>query len=108
VEYFTSGPIVAAVFEGTRAIEAVRATVGATNPVAAGAGDLLGDGARLLRIASVIADEQCELLAKHAAGSVEIGNRLFGTVLQLASECGFAAGHRTGNGDGDVLRECGG
>jgi nucleoside-diphosphate kinase len=43
VEYITSGPIVAAVFEGTRAIEAVRATVGATNPVAAGAGTIRGD-----------------------------------------------------------------
>ncbi len=43
VEYITSSPIVAAVFEGTKAIEAVRATVGATNPVAAGPGTIRGD-----------------------------------------------------------------
>ena len=43
VSYITSGPIIAAVFEGTRAIEAVRAAVGATSPVAAGAGTIRGD-----------------------------------------------------------------
>ena len=43
VTYITSSPIIAAVFEGTRSIESVRATVGATNPVAAGPGTIRGD-----------------------------------------------------------------
>lgn len=43
VSYMTSGPIVAAVFEGPNAIAAVRATVGATDPVAAGPGTIRGD-----------------------------------------------------------------
>ncbi len=43
LRYITSSPIVAAVFEGTNAIEAVRATVGATNPVAASPGSIRAD-----------------------------------------------------------------
>ncbi len=43
IEYIGSGPSVVAVFEGPRAIEATRATVGATDPVAAGAGTIRGD-----------------------------------------------------------------
>ena len=43
VAYMTSGPIVAAVFEGPDAVKAVRATVGVTNPVEAGPGTIRGD-----------------------------------------------------------------
>lgn len=43
VEYITSAPIIAAVFEGTRAVEVARNTMGATNPVEAGMGTIRGD-----------------------------------------------------------------
>jgi nucleoside-diphosphate kinase len=43
IAYITSSPIVAAVFEGTNAIDAARATMGKTNPVAADAGTIRGD-----------------------------------------------------------------
>jgi nucleoside-diphosphate kinase len=43
VAYITACPIIAAVFEGTDAIEVVRNTVGATNPKAAAAGTIRGD-----------------------------------------------------------------
>lgn len=43
VEFITSGPIVAAVFEGERAIEAVRQTMGATDSVKASPGSIRGD-----------------------------------------------------------------
>jgi nucleoside-diphosphate kinase len=43
IAYITSSPIVAAVFEGTNAIEAARATMGKTNPVNADAGTIRGD-----------------------------------------------------------------
>ncbi len=43
VEYITSSPIIAAVFEGTDAVEATRNTMGATNPVQAGMGTIRGD-----------------------------------------------------------------
>jgi len=43
VDYITSSPIIAAVFEGTDAVEAARNTMGATNPVQAGMGTIRGD-----------------------------------------------------------------
>jgi nucleoside-diphosphate kinase len=43
VEYITSGPIVAMVWEGNDAIAAARSTMGATNPVAANPGTIRGD-----------------------------------------------------------------
>lgn len=43
VSYITSSPIVAAVFEGTNAVEAVRTTMGVTNPSKAGPGTIRGD-----------------------------------------------------------------
>jgi nucleoside-diphosphate kinase len=43
VAYITAGPVVVGVLEGPDAIEAVRATVGATNPVKATAGTIRGD-----------------------------------------------------------------
>jgi nucleoside-diphosphate kinase len=43
VEFITSGPLVALVAEGERAVEAVRALAGATDPIAASPGTIRGD-----------------------------------------------------------------
>ena len=43
IAYITSCPIIAAVFEGTGAVEVVRRTMGVTNPAAAEAGTIRGD-----------------------------------------------------------------
>ena len=43
ISYITSCPIIAAVFEGTNAVEVVRKMMGATNPAAAEPGTIRGD-----------------------------------------------------------------
>ena len=43
VDYISSAPIIATVFEGKRAIEAIRDTMGATDPAKAEAGTIRGD-----------------------------------------------------------------
>lgn len=43
VSHITACPIIAAVFEGTNAVETVRRTMGATDPAAADAGTIRGD-----------------------------------------------------------------
>jgi nucleoside-diphosphate kinase len=43
VQYITSTPVVAMVVEGPNAVEVCRATIGATNPVAATPGSIRGD-----------------------------------------------------------------
>lgn len=43
VRYITSSPIIAAVFEGTGAVEATRQTMGATNPLQAAPGSIRAD-----------------------------------------------------------------
>lgn len=43
VEFITGGPLVAMVVEGERAVEAVRALAGATDPVSAAPGTIRGD-----------------------------------------------------------------
>ena len=43
IEYITSGPVVAMVWEGTSAIQAARNTMGATNPVDAAPGTIRAD-----------------------------------------------------------------
>ena len=43
VSYITSGPVVVMAWEGSKAIEAVRQTVGATNPTAAAPGSIRAD-----------------------------------------------------------------
>ena len=43
VEFITSSPIIAAVFEGEKAVEAIRQTMGATDPTKASAGSIRGD-----------------------------------------------------------------
>jgi nucleoside-diphosphate kinase len=45
INYITSAPVVAAVFEGLEAVAVVRSTVGATNPAAAAPGTIRGDWA---------------------------------------------------------------
>jgi nucleoside-diphosphate kinase len=43
IEYITACPIIAAVLEGTNAVEVVRRTMGATDPTAADPGTIRGD-----------------------------------------------------------------
>ncbi len=43
IEYITASPIVAAVFEGTGAVDVARKTIGATNPAEADGGTIRGD-----------------------------------------------------------------
>jgi nucleoside-diphosphate kinase len=43
ISYITASPIIAAVFEGTNAVEAARQTMGKTNPVQAAPGTIRGD-----------------------------------------------------------------
>ena len=43
VSFITSGPVVVGVLEGTNAVQAVRNTMGATNPTTAGPGTIRGD-----------------------------------------------------------------
>src|SRR3990170_4851240 len=43
IAYITACPMVAGVFEGTNAVDAVRMTMGATNPAAAEPGTVRGD-----------------------------------------------------------------
>ena len=43
VEFITSGPLVAMVWEADNAVETVRATMGETSPAAAGPGTIRGD-----------------------------------------------------------------
>ena len=43
ISHITSSPIIAAVFEGSEAVDTVRKTMGATNPAAADAGTIRGD-----------------------------------------------------------------
>ena len=71
--------------------------------------DLLADHVvgrrdRLLRIASVVGDDQVELLAEHAALGVDVGDRHLGAALHLLAERGIRAGDRPDHRDRDVLR----
>jgi nucleoside-diphosphate kinase len=43
VEFITSGPLVAMVLEGQRAVEAARQVIGATDPIQASPGSIRGD-----------------------------------------------------------------
>ncbi|MEX0781931.1 MAG: nucleoside-diphosphate kinase [Dehalococcoidia bacterium] len=64
VEYITSAPVLAMVFDGPSAIQAVRGTVGSTNPAEATPGSIRGDFA-LERGKNLV----------HASDSVESGQR---------------------------------
>ena len=43
VQFITSGPLVAAIFEGPKAVEVVRKTMGETDPARSAAGTIRGD-----------------------------------------------------------------
>lgn len=43
VDFITSGPLVAMVFEGSHAVEAARQVIGATNPLQSAPGSIRGD-----------------------------------------------------------------
>lgn len=64
VEFITSAPIIAAVFEGENAIEAIRQTMGATDPLKAFPGSIRGDFGL---------DIQCNLV--HGSDSAESAER---------------------------------
>ena len=66
IAYITASPIVAAVFEGTGAVDTVRKTVGATNPANADAGTIRGDfgletGRNLIHASDSVASAQREV-----------------------------------------------
>jgi len=66
ISYITSAPIIAAVFEGTDAVEVVRKTMGATNPAAAEPGTIRGDlaletGRNLIHGSDSLASAQREI-----------------------------------------------
>jgi nucleoside-diphosphate kinase len=64
VDFITSGPLVALVFEGDEAIAAARQVIGATNPLEAAPGSIRGDFAREVGNNLV-----------HGSDSVEAGER---------------------------------
>ena len=75
VRYITACPIVAAVFEGTNAVEAVRGTMGKTNPLEAGPGTIRGDlgleiGRNLIHGSDSPASAQREIELFFAAGEL--------------------------------------
>ena len=43
VDYISSAPVIAVVFEGEKAVEVIRSAMGATDPAKAGAGTIRGD-----------------------------------------------------------------
>jgi nucleoside-diphosphate kinase len=75
ISYITSSPIVAAVFEGTRAVEVVRNTVGKTNPADAQPGTIRGDfsleiGRNLVHASDSPENGQQEVALWFAAGDL--------------------------------------
>jgi len=67
VEFITSGPIVAMIWEGESAIAAVRQTVGATNPLEAAPGSIRGDYGLLIGENLVHASDGPETAASEIA-----------------------------------------
>ena len=68
VDYITSTPIVAAVFEGEKAIERIRTLLGATDPAKAAPGTIRKDYGLSLQENSVHGSDSAE------NGEIEIGN----------------------------------
>jgi hypothetical protein len=50
------------------------------------AGELVGHGHGLLRVTGVVADVELELLAKDAAGGVDVGHGHLGAALHLLTK----------------------
>ncbi len=75
VNYITASPIVAAVFEGKRAVEVARNTMGATNPVDAAMGTIRGDlsveiGRNLVHGSDSVENSRKEIALFFAPGEV--------------------------------------
>jgi nucleoside-diphosphate kinase len=67
VDFITSGPIVAAVLEGTDAVKAARQVIGATNPLEAAPGSIRGDFAIETATNMVHGSDSPESAAREAA-----------------------------------------
>jgi nucleoside-diphosphate kinase len=67
VEFITSGPLMALVVEGPRAIEAFRALAGATDPVTAAPGTIRGDFALEVQSNIVHGSDSLESAAREVA-----------------------------------------
>jgi nucleoside-diphosphate kinase len=67
VEFITSGPLVAAVFEGHEAVVAARQVIGATNPLEASPGSIRGDFALEIGQNMVHGSDSNESAAREAA-----------------------------------------
>jgi nucleoside-diphosphate kinase len=66
LQYITSGPVAVACFEGSNAVQIVRNTIGATNPLSATAGTIRGDfaldiGRNLIHASDALATAEREL-----------------------------------------------
>ena len=75
IEYLTSGPVVVMAWAGSKAIEAVRQTVGATNPTAAAPGTIRADlgldiGRNLIHASDKPATAEFELKLWFADGEI--------------------------------------
>ena len=118
VEYITSSPIIAAVFEGNNAIKATRQTMGATNPIEAATGSVRADfGPRegpqpdaRLRLAGERQARDRAVLRRRAADRVEarhgsLGVRVGGLVRAAASSRRTRARSRAA--DRSDVRPCG-
>ena len=67
VDFITSGPLVAMVLEGERAVEAARQVIGATNPLQANTGSIRGDFAIAVGQNMVHGSDSDESAAREAA-----------------------------------------
>ncbi len=64
---------------------------------------VVGHAHRLFGIAGVVADDELQLLAQHAALGVNVSHHFFGAALELVAEGGLAAGHGSGHADDDDI-----
>ena len=75
VDYITSAPIVAAVLEGTNAVEITRQTMGATDPINATPGTIRGDlaleiGRNLVHGSDTVENAKIEIATFFSAGAI--------------------------------------
>ena len=66
--------------------------------------EIVGNLDRLFRIALVVADFQFQLLAEDTALGIDILDGHLRSALQLFTESGILAGHRTSNSDSQIFR----
>ena len=64
---------------------------------------VIGRRHRLLRVASVVGDDQFEFLAEHPALGIDVGDRHLGAALHLFANRGIRAGDRPDHRYRDVL-----